>query len=116
MTKEYVWTKTKKNNSPWKNFNEQVNNLPDKKFKAIVTRMLTELSERDHYSVRIFYQRTGKYNKGPVRAKEYSVKWKTSGGEINSRLNNIEECICHLENANHPIRQKKLKKQKTILL
>ena len=25
---------------------KQVNNLPDKKFKAIVTRMLTELSER----------------------------------------------------------------------
>ena len=80
--------------NPEKTTNEtEISNLPDKMFKALVTRMLTELGKRiDELGKRIdeqwkFVQGTRKYKKELVR-----TEMKNTPEGINRRLGDTEEC------------------------
>ena len=100
---------------PEKTDNEtEINNLPDKEFKTLVIKMLTDIGKRIDLN-------TDHLNKDLKNIKMTQSKINDSTSEIlkntlvrmNSRLNNTEECISDLEDRIMKITQTEEQKRKT---
>ena len=89
----------------------EINYLPDKEFKAIVIKMLTELGKRiNEYSEN--------FNKEPENTNHQSelmntvTEMKNTPEGINSRLGDTEECLSDLEDRIEITQTKQPKKNK----
>ena len=114
-TKEFVPIERAREN-PWeKTRNEtEINNLPDKEFKELVIKMLTEVWKRIH-------EHNENFNKELENIKKYQSELKNTITEmknilkgINSRLGDTEDCISDLEGKIMEIIQSEQQKEKQI--
>ena len=90
----------------------EINNLPDKEFKALVIRILTELGKRIDEHSKNFSKELEYIKKNQSELKNTITEMKNTLGGINSRLGDAEECVSDLEDRIMKITQSEQQKEK----
>ena len=92
----------------------EINNLPDKEFKALVIKILTELGKRTHVQSKNFNKELKNIKKAQSEMKNSIAEIKNTLEGMNSRLSDTEECISDLEDRIMEIIQSEQQKGKQI--
>ena len=76
---------------------KQINSLPDKEYKTVVIRMLTDLGRRMDEHSNNFNKELESIKKEPIRTEETIREMKNSLEGINSRVYDTEKWISELD-------------------